>query len=179
MRGPNLRPAWVLLPLAFVVLAEHAAASDAPQRCAGIGDDRARLACYDAIYRKPAPSAASSTASATDAAPAAVAAETVATVAASPVNDFGLTEAAKRARDSERAQDQIYESITGKVAAVSQRPTGELTVTLESGQVWTQVTLDQRARVAVGDTVTIRRAALGSYLLVTQSRYATRVRRVK
>ena len=59
MRGPNLRPPWALLPLAFAVLAAQAAGSDAPQRCAEIGDDRARLACYDAIFRKPAASAAS------------------------------------------------------------------------------------------------------------------------
>ena len=71
------------------------------------------------------------------------------------------------------------ESITGTVAAVGRRPAGELTVTLENGQVWTQVMVDQRARVAVGDTVTIKKAALGSHLLVTQGRYATRVRRVK
>jgi len=33
--------------------------------------------------------------------------------------------------------------------------------------------------VAAGDTVTITKAALGSHLLETQGRYATRVRRVK
>ena len=52
-------------------------------------------------------------------------------------------------------------------------------MTLENGQVWTQVMVDQRARVAVGDTVIIKKAALGSHLLVTQGRYATRVQRVK
>ena len=99
-----------------------------------------------------------------------------ASVASSPEIDFGLTEAAKRARDP---QQEMLESITGTVAAVGRRPDGELTVTLENGQVWTQVTVDQRARVAAGDTVTIKKAALGSHLLVTQGRYATRVRRVK
>jgi hypothetical protein len=52
-------------------------------------------------------------------------------------------------------------------------------VTLENGQVWTQIQVDVRARIAVGDTVTIKKAALGSHMLVTASRYATRVRRVK
>ena len=167
MRGPNLRPPWVLLPLAFAVLSAQAAGGDAPQRCAGIGDDRSRLACYDAIFRKPAASAAS-----TAVPPAAG----TASAPANPETDFGLTEAAKRARDP---QQEMLESITGTVAAVGRRPTGELIVTLENGQVWTQVTVDQRARVAAGDTVTIRKAALGSHLLETQSRYATRVRRVK
>ena len=162
MRGSNLRPPWALLPLAFAVLAAQAAGGDAPQRCAGIGDDRSRLACYDAIFRQPAASAASA------AGPAAT--------LASPETDFGLTEAAKRARDP---QQEMLESITGTVVAVGRRPTGELTVTLKNGQVWTQVTVDQRAKVAAGDTVTIKKAALGSHLLETQGRYATRVRRVK
>jgi len=170
VKGPNLRPPWALLPLAFAVLAAQAASSDAPQRCSEIGDDLARLGCYDAIFRKPAASAAST------AAPAAAAASAATSVAASPETDFGLTEAAKRARDP---QQEILESITGTVTAVGRRPAGELIVTLENGQVWTQVTVDQRARVAAGDMVTIRKAALGSHLLETQGRYATRVRRVK
>jgi hypothetical protein len=171
--GPNLRPRWALLPLAFAVLAAQAADGDVPQRCAGIGDDTARLACYDAIFRKPAASAAST------AGPAAAAGTVPVSAAASLESDFGLTESARRARDAQTAQQELLESITGTVTAVSRRPAGELTVTLENGQVWTQVTLDQRARVSVGDTVTIRKAALGSHLLETQGRYATRVRRLK
>lgn len=173
MRGPNLRPPWVLLPLAFAVLAAQAAGGDAPQRCAGIDDDRSRLACYDAIFGKPAASPTST------AVPDAAAGTVAASAAVSPETDFGLTEAAKRARDPQKAQQEMPESITGTVAAVGRRPAGELIVTLENGQVWTQVTVDQRARVAAGDTVTIRKAALGSHLLETQNRYATRVRRVK
>ena len=179
MRGPNLCPPWVLLPLAFAALAAQAASSDAPQRCAEIGDDFARLACYDAIFRKPVASAASTAVPAAAAAPAAATGTAAASAATNPEADFGLTEAAKRARDPQKAQQEMPESITGAVAAVGRRPAGELTVTLENGQVWTQVMVDQRARVAVGDTVTIKKAALGSHLLVTQGRYATRVQRVK
>ena len=173
MRGQNLRPAWALLPLVFAMLAAQAAGGDAPQRCAGIGDDRSRLACYDAIFRKPAASATGTVVA--DAA----AASTSSSPVASPEADFGLTEAAKQARDPGKAKDVMPESITGTVAAVGRRPDGELSVTLENGQVWTQVTVDQRARVTAGDTVTIKKAALGSHLLVTQGRYATRVQRVK
>jgi hypothetical protein len=169
----------VLLPLAFAALAAQAASSDAPQRCAEIGDDFARLACYDAIFRKPVASAASTAVPAAAAAPAAATGTAAASAATNPEADFGLTEAAKRARDPQKAQQEMPESITGAVAAVGRRPAGELTVTLENGQVWTQVMVDQRARVAVGDTVTIKKAALGSHLLVTQGRYATRVQRVK
>jgi hypothetical protein len=149
-------------------------------------DDRARLACYDSIFGSPvvdadsgartsAAPAAAGAAAGTAAGPPAAAAAT----ATAPDPDFGLTEAAKRAREPEEARNQLPESISGTVAKVGRQPAGELVVTLENGQVWTQVQVDARARVAVGDTVTIKKAALGSHLLVTAHRYATRVRRVK
>jgi hypothetical protein len=167
----------------------HAAAGDLPQQCAAIGNDSERLACYDRIFRAPAATAAASPAAGAAAtsvvAPSATsavvpAAATVAAPAAStPSDDFGLTEAAKRAREPEESRQKRPESISAAVARVARQPAGELVVTLENGQVWTQLQADPRARVAVGDTVTIKTAALGSFLLVTTNRYATRVRRVK
>jgi hypothetical protein len=170
----------------------YAAAGDLPQQCAAIGSDAERLACYDRIFRAPSATAAASSAIGaavpTAVAPVAPVATSAvapsATTAAAPAaaalsDDFGLTEAAKRAREPEESRQQRPESISGAVASVARQPAGELVVTLENGQVWTQLQVDPRARVAVGDTVTIKTAALGSFLLVTANRYATRVRRVK
>ena len=56
---------------------------------------------------------------------------------------------------------------------------GELVVTLENNQVWVQIDVDNKARVKAGDTVTIKRGTLGSYLLVSPNGVATRVRRSK
>jgi len=183
LRSPNRRPAWALLPLAAWTIAAHAAGSGSPQQCAAIDDEHERLACYDGIFRTPARSPSMPPAVAPVAAPAetsaAVGTTADAAVGVGPQADFGLTEAAKRARDPEKANGTMSDSITNTVASVSRRPAGELLVTLENGQVWTQLTPDQRANLAVGDTVTIKKAALGSHLLVTESRYATRVRRVK
>lgn len=183
MAIPNSRPAWALLALVGWTFGAHAADGGSPQHCAAMADDRERLACYDGIYRAPAgPVAAAAGSGKSAAAPAAttaVAPAAVVPAAAAPADDFGLTEAAKRARDPERAKEEMSESLTATVATVARRPAGELIVTLDNGQVWTQVDVDQRARVAVGDTVTIKRGALSSYLLVTKSRYATRVRRAK
>jgi hypothetical protein len=182
----NSRPAWAFLTLAGWVVGAHAAAGDSPQQCAALGDDLERLACYDRIFRAPAVTAPP----AAKAAPVTVGAASTATVApatstaaapvaGTPTDDFGLTEAAKRAREPEESRQKRPESISGAVAGVARQPAGELVVTLENGQVWTQLQVDPRARVAVGDTITIRTAALGSYMLVTANRYATRVRRVK
>jgi len=197
---PNPRPAWALLTLVGWMSGAHAAGGNSPQQCAALGDDAERLACYDRIFRapaapEPAAAAVASTAAGTTAttavAPATktgVATDATAAVApavapaaspASSPDDFGLTEAAKRAREPEETREKPLESISGTVAKVARRPAGELVVTLENGQVWTQLQVDPRARVAAGDSVTIKRAALGSYLLVTANRYATRVRRVK
>jgi hypothetical protein len=99
--------------------------------------------------------------------------------ASSPVKpgaDFGLSEAAKQARDPEKAKQN---GISAEVATIARRPTGEMVVTLANGQVWAQLDSDTRARLKAGDTVTIRRAALGSYLLVTPGKMAMRVKRLK
>jgi hypothetical protein len=209
VRNEVFGPAWALLCLMIGAVPANAASEDAARRCSGMGDDRARLACYDSIFRKPGAgtgsgSAATSSAAATGASAAAAAVPAASAVPASaasvpaisvpsvtastapatatPVNpqdDFGLTEAAKRARDPEKAKETMPESITQEVAAVTRKKDGELVVTLANGQVWTQLETDRRARVSVGDTVTIKRAALGSYLLVTESKLATRVRRTR
>lgn len=172
------------LLLAAVLLAPQAVRADEPRRCAALDDDRARLACYDSIFGRPAaPAPVDAPAGAAPAAAGAVAgtvaAAPAAATATNPEADFGLTEAAKRAREPEESRERFPESISGTVAKVARQPAGELVLTLENGQVWTQVQVDARARVAVGDTVTIKKAALGSHLLVTENRYATRVRRVK
>jgi hypothetical protein len=45
--------------------------------------------------------------------------------------------------------------------------------------VWSQTEFNSQADVQVGDAITVRRGALGSYLLVTKAGVGTRVRRVK
>ena len=46
-------------------------------------------------------------------------------------------------------------------------------------QVWAQAEFNSQADVEIGDSVTVRRGALGSYLLVTKAKIGTRVKRVK
>jgi hypothetical protein len=181
----------------------HAAAE-----CGRIADDARRLACYDGLFRAPPPQsrevaspgqvpvATRATSAGTVSAPAAAAGTVVAAgsaaaaattgaataaAAATPVEDFGLTEAQKQSRDSanpDQAEPRI-ESITAVVAAAEQARTGEVQVTLDNGQVWRQADTAMRLFVRPGDTVTIRAAALGSFMLRVPGRPAVRVRRVK
>ena len=143
-----------------------------------VSNDGDRLACYDRIFRDKAGSGAPGE-PAVAAAGAAAASGVVAAAASNPQQDFGLTEAAKRALDPEKAKIEMPESVTDKVTAVGHRPTGELIVTLANGQVWVQIESDSRANVGVGQTVTIKKASLGSYLLIGPDKRATRVRRIK
>jgi len=170
----------VLLVITLWSLHAHAAAGENAAQCAGMSDDHARLACYDSIFRgggaqqQGAPSGSPEAAAQASAATGAAAPP----ARGNPQEDFGLTEAAKEARDPEAAA-RVPQSINGKVASVARRPTGEFVATLDNGQVWTQIDSYPTVRLSPGDTVTIKKASLGSFLLVTPSKAIARVRRMK
>jgi hypothetical protein len=190
---------WLrILTGAFVVCAWFSTASAAEpvrHRCATVADDLDRLACYDAEFGRPEPAGAASVqvtapapqpgpagtvpiAPATASAGAAVAAGTIAAPVSSPEADFGLSKWTKRNLDPEAAK-AAPKRITARVQQVGQQRDGRFVVTLDNDQVWLQSETMSRARVAVDDEVTIREAALGSFLLVTPNDVATRVRRVR
>jgi hypothetical protein len=70
-------------------------------------------------------------------------------------------------------------AVTAAVTSLERRGDGKFVVTLDNDQTWSQSELNSQADVAVGDTVTVRPAALGSFLLVTKDGIATRVKLVK
>jgi hypothetical protein len=147
--------------------------------CARIDTSDARLACYDALARAnatPVPTASSVTqAPAIASAPAAAA---VAPVSASPgpasdeLSNFGLSPA------------QIHPVASGPtaieahVAAIfaNRGDYGQTYLKLDNGETWS--TSDDTTRLAVGDDIHIKRAALGSFLLTTPANLSYRVRRV-
>lgn len=190
----------VLAAAGPAVTAAEGEQQHAGARCVAIGDAAARLACYDQAFDRAAAedvapasvaggaAVAGAAAVANTAAPASAAAP--ASPAAAPagassdaaraVEEFGLTETAKRKRDPEKAKETMPESISASVARVSFRPTGEVIVALDNEQVWEQAEIvTTKARVQAGDVVTIRKAALGSYTMLTPSRTIIRVRRVR
>jgi hypothetical protein len=166
-------------------------------RCAAIAAPEARLACYDALAGRSVPPAASaarpsaavlSPAPAPAAPPVAppVAASVAAPVAASsplpataPAADdpgnFGLT----RAQLHTASAGPI--SIQAHVAKFieSRLGIGHPSVVLDNGQTWTFTEPDDDARLGPGVPVTIKRAALGSYLLISPSKHSYHVRRLQ
>jgi len=69
-------------------------------------------------------------------------------------------------------------TLEGKIAAARQSSPGKWTIRLEDGGTWTQIdTNDVPNDPKVGDTVTIRRAAMGSYIMSLGHHFAIRVHR--
>jgi hypothetical protein len=172
-----------------LVATPRAAAAETGAECAAIPGDEARLACYDSLFRVPASTAQQSAATsagagAVAAATAAVAAPAAAVAAPAqapmPAADFGLTEAQKQAQaPATAAPPPEIDSISAVVEEVTRRRTGEVLVTLDNGNVWVQTDTSMRLIVNPGDSVTVRAAALGSFMMKVAGRPAVRVRRLK
>lgn len=70
------------------------------------------------------------------------------------------------------------EALQFEVASVRRRADGKAVITMANGQVWAQIDTGSSNRIRQGAGVTIRRAALGSFLLVPAAGGASlRVRR--
>ena len=158
--------------------------------CASITAADERLACYDSLARpKPsapsaanaapaagkvsahsatAPGATSTSAAAATAAPAAAAAGTAAATADPAAKSFGLM---KHTAPSEQGPDRIQAQAT----RVDTDRLGNVRLTLDNGQVWTFNAPD--ALIRVGDAVTIKRGALGSFLLTTPAHHTYKAQR--
>lgn len=174
------------LGLLFAIGIAAAGAGEPTHPCAAVDDRAQRLACYDEAF--PRPGAAAGVERQAEA-PVAEATEVpqqreipaVPEAAEGPelVEKFGLTEAQLQARDPERPREERADRIEATVVAIRHRASGERLVTLDNGQVWLQTEITVRGHLAEGDEVVIRRAALGSFQLVTPGRVALRVRRIE
>ena len=147
---------------ALLAVSSQAFAAEGTRRCFEIYDDPQRLACYDSLFGKPVrPGAAQLPA------PAVVTADPTPPAAAPRVA------APPPAKAPAPAPAQ---PVTGRITAVSRLANDRFAITLDNGQVWTQLERDLSAEVSAGDTVQIRPAMLGSWMLETQGGVKTRVR---
>jgi len=157
--------------------------------CASITAADERLACYDSLARpKPssppaataAPSGGTRTAHAAatpaarsvavaTAAPAAAAAGAAATgTNADTAKSFGLTQ---HTAPIEQGPDRINAQAT----RVDTDRNGNVHLSLDNGQVW--IFNAPEALIRVGDTITIKRGALGSFLLTTPAHHTYKAQR--
>ena len=175
-----------------------APSSDDMAHCASIDAPTSRLACYDNLAHRapvadspaaaPAPSAAAVPVPAPTPTPSPTAtrapAPAVATVTPAPAvlstpsptapapadaSTFGLSKAQLH------VAPEGPNSITARVTKVSQDALGQFYILLDDGQTW--MTTEQDLRIGPGESVTIKRASLGSFLLLTTTKHSYRVRR--
>lgn len=161
--------AALCIPAMFVALTAFGAEpATIAHPCAVIEDGQERLACYDAAFPRPVDRPVREEVPDADS-----------TQTDKRSQDFGLSEAQLRAREPERARDKRVELIEATVVGIRYRSSGERIITLDNGQVWLQTEVTVRGPLTEGDQVNIRRAALGSFMLVTPGRVALRVRRME
>jgi hypothetical protein len=181
LRGRELRLLFAILGLARVLSGWGAEAQpqvpqSALRACAGIVADPERLACYDRLMRpasaNPAPAPAAAAVAPPAVAPPAVAPPSAAPDAAPPPKEsFGMY-----AAEHPKAP-VVAAALESAVVALGKSPSGRMTVQFEGGALWELEEADPL--LAVGDVVTIKRAALGSYLMYTPTRRTHRVRRLR
>ena len=135
------------------------AADEAQHHCVQLRNDTERLACYDQAFGKPPASAAATS-------PA-------------PSEQFGFTEKEVARNTGQSTASIAPDSVKAAIKSLDRRRDGKFVVTLDNTQVWAQSEFNSQADVQVGDAITVRRGALGSYLLVTKAGIGTRVKRVK
>lgn len=150
-----------LVPLSILwLIALPLAAQETAHPCARVADPAARLACYDAAFPLPP--------------------EVIEAGQQQAQAGFGLI----RPRDSSQGPQQALETVVpgrieSRVIHVDPGRSGERTITLENGQIWTQTEAHSSGHVQIGDVIQIRKGALGAYQLVTAAGVYLRVRRTR
>lgn len=168
----------VLAPAALSAGAAAATVSEAALRaCAGLDSDADRLACYDHLAGRGVSGAAATAPdhSATASASTVTAAAAPAPPAPAPpsAQTFGLY----GAEHPKPPPAAAAASLEGRVASVGSSAGGRMTVLLEGGALWELDDADPL--LAAGETVTISRAVLGSYIMHTPSNRTHRARRLR
>ena len=141
--------------------------------CRDIADDAARLACFDGAVGRLREAQTQGNFAAVDRAQ-------VREVQREGFgfNIGGLTRLLPRfGGDNSDGQSDELESVEVVVERVSERAAGYHAFVMTNGSVWVQVVAERARNVRPGQTVRIRRAAAGSYMLSPGAGSAHRVRR--
>ena len=158
---------WLAIPLAAGIataaIAQQPALPPSLLACAVLGHDVERLACYDRAV-------AGLRSGNTDAASA---------VAPAPEELFGVHgQLTQKARNEKRPERQDLQTISARVTRIDS--IGDLPVIeLDNGQTWKATSGDATALLRVGDSVTISRAAFGSFRLATSYGRFAKVKRIR
>lgn len=102
--------------------------------------------------------------------------------APSAENSFGLQTGVTESRAEQakpKKSEEPLSSVTARVSEVSSARDGMKVFALDNGQTWRQTTGSTGVAPKSGDQITVRRGALGSFLMDVPNGPALRVRRLK
>jgi hypothetical protein len=152
--------------------------------CASEKDSLARLVCFDrevAKYPQAAARVAPTPAAPAVAVPPAPVVATTPPIPASPTpDDFGVS--GKLAQKRKEAQEEVAPAIKelrASVTKLSTKPYGEIIMQLDNGQVWEQLEKKSTFVIKEGESVLIKPAKFGSFMLTTDAGATTRVHRTR
>ena len=148
-------------------------------RCAALEATDARLACYDTLAGRPVggnvPSPDRATATVTPTVASSLAPTTAAHAAPAPADaerHFGLSAA------QQHTASQGPQAIQARIAQITVDQLRRSFVILDNGQTWAST--EGEMFLDSGELVTIKRAALGSFMLVSaESKRSYHVRRIR
>lgn len=126
--------------------------------CRLIAADEARLACYDSVFGGPADVPGSRPTIPIEGDPR----QSVPAVPSGSDQDFGLTPEQSRSKLADVPPPVLQ--INSRVSRIVEIQRDRFLLTLENGQIWLQIEPTPRQRFQAGDAITIRKAALNSYL---------------
>ena len=153
--------------------------------CLDIAADEERLACFENLadpLRRAQNGPTKQSLSANKPAPSTtIASKDASTKPLEPTSDFGA-EDIKAERD--KRQEHQIEKIEAKATKVKTNKFGKVTITLDNGQTWRQLSSDSRKVRLKSDgtpySIVIRRTSFGGYMLrVNGSKRSIRVQRTK
>lgn len=136
-------------------------------RCNAIVDQQARVTCYDDAARQ-----------AMDAGAAPAASGAVASPKPAPEQAFGL-ETVEVARRPERVRPEVLNQLSQTLVARLDDGRGYWLFRLGNGSTWQMAERSEFEPPRVGETVTIRRGLLGSYMMDFGKSIAVRVSRLQ
>ncbi|MCW2383128.1 MULTISPECIES: hypothetical protein [unclassified Sphingobium] len=149
--------------------------------CARIGSTEARLACYDSVAQYNQPQGGASSPAPVPGTAGSVSASrtpTPAPAAPAATTGFGAEQVERATRQPRASQEDKETSAT--LASVREIGPGLWQVTLADGAVWRMTErMTAFQPPAPQDSVTIRKGALGSYLMQVGRQAAVRVNRVR
>lgn len=128
--------------------------------CARVAEPAARLGCYDEAFPPPP--------------------EVHEAAAAKAQGDFGLDRPRESLRNpGQSVEEADPERIESRVVKVDYAHNGQRSFSLENGQVWRQSESRSIGHVRAGDVVQVRKALMGSYMLLTPDGVGLRVSRAR